>query len=319
MKTPIGKTARAHRMLAGILATLLLALPATAADWKSMTPPPVPTGYAAVETINGVIYVAGGWDYNGGGANATLQAFNPETNSWTSLANMPLTLYEGDGAGVINGQLYVAGGWNGYLPTDALLMYDPPSNTWTYLPSMPLLSGGGATGVINSQLYVTTPEDGYDGYYNFLDMYDPLSGIWTSLAQSANAHANPAFGVIDGLLYVAGGVNGNAVVTNVLEAYNPATNSWTTLAPMKTAVQSPASIALNGKLYVFGGNDGTNNVATVQVYDPYKNKWTILSSSASPGALSGWSGVSVYGLAFVEGDTGLGTTNEYFAFLPSIP
>ena len=60
MKTPIGKTARAHRMLAGILATLLLALPATAADWKSMTPPPVPTGYAAVETINGIIYVAGG-------------------------------------------------------------------------------------------------------------------------------------------------------------------------------------------------------------------------------------------------------------------
>lgn len=222
---------------------------------------------------------------------------------------------------MINGQLYVAGGWleATLLPTNTLFMYDPPSNTWTSLPSMSHLSGAGATGVINSRLYVTTPENGYNGFYNFLDMYDPLSGTWTSLAQSASAHANPAYGVINGLFYVAGGVNGSAVVTDVLEVYNPATNNWTTLVPMKTAVYGPASIALNGKLYVFGGNDGTNDVATVQVYDPYKNKWTILSSSASPGALSGWSGVTVYGLAFVEGDNGLGTTNEYFAFPPSIP
>lgn len=317
MKTPTGRGVRGCRVVAGVLIALLLTVPASAADWKSMAPPPVPTGYAAVGTINGIIYVAGGG--NNVLPNSTLQAFNPETNTWTVLASMPLTLYQGDGVGAINSQLYVAGGWNGILPTDTLLMYDPPSNTWTYLPSMSHLSGAGATGVINSQLYVTTPENGYNGYYNLLDVYDPLTATWTSLTQSASAHADPAYGVINDQLYVAGGVDGSSAVTNVLEVYNPATNSWTTLAPMKTAVYGAASLALNGKLYVFGGNDGANNVATVQVYDPHKNKWMILPSSASPGALSGWSGVEVYGLAFVEGDTSLGTTNEYFAFPPSIP
>ena len=53
-----------------------------------------------------------------------------ETNAWTLLANMPLTLYQGNGAGVINSQLYVAGGWNGPLPTSILLKYDIPGRLW---------------------------------------------------------------------------------------------------------------------------------------------------------------------------------------------
>ena len=85
---------------------------------------------------------------------------------------MPLTLYQGDGAGVINAQIYVAGGWNGPLPTTTLLRYDPPTNTWSYLPSIPHFSACGGTGVINSKLYVTTACNGYSGYSNYLDVFD---------------------------------------------------------------------------------------------------------------------------------------------------
>src|ERR1039458_5196196 len=114
MKAPKGIIVRDYRMLLGILAALLLSLPANAANWKSMAPLPVAAGNAAVESISGIIYVAGGGNHVV--PNSTLQAFNPETNTWTALANMPLTLYQGDGAGVINSQLYVAGGWNGPVP-----------------------------------------------------------------------------------------------------------------------------------------------------------------------------------------------------------
>src|ERR1700675_4171703 len=147
MKVSEVRTVRGYRAIVGILAALLLSLPANAA-WKSMAPLPVPTGTAAAEAINGIIYVAGG---NNRGPNSMLQAFNPTTNTWTALASMPLTLYQGDGAGVINSQLYVAGGWNGYLPTNIVLKYDPPSNTWTTMTGMPHLSACGATGVINSK------------------------------------------------------------------------------------------------------------------------------------------------------------------------
>ena len=134
MKVSKVRSVRGYRAMVGILAALLLSLPAYAA-WKPMATPPVPTGSAAAESINGIVYLAGG--ASASGKNSTLQAFNPTTNTWTTLASMPLTLYQGDGAGVINSQLYVAGGWNGYLPTNVLLKYDPPSNTWTSLPGIP--------------------------------------------------------------------------------------------------------------------------------------------------------------------------------------
>lgn len=151
MKAPKGKVAIVYRALAGILgALLLLSLPANAA-WKPMAPPPVPNLEAAVD------YVAGGRNSTNPEL-STLQAFNPETNTWTALANMPIVLMGGNGAGVINSQLYVAGGWsNACCPTNTLLMYDPPSNTWTTLAPMSHLSACGGTGVINSKLTSQLP------------------------------------------------------------------------------------------------------------------------------------------------------------------
>jgi len=87
---------------------------------------------------------------------------------------------------------------------------------------------------------------------------------------------------------------------------------------MKTAVTFAASVALNGKLYVFGGTTGSANLTTVQVYDPYTNKWN--TTTALPVALSGASGAVVDGLAFVEaGGASAGTTNQYLVISPSIP
>jgi len=90
-------------------------------------------------------------------------------------------------------------------------MYDPPSNTWTVLAGMSHLSACGASGVINSKLYVTTACNGYSGYANYLDVYDPVANAWTSLPGSASAHAGAAAGVINGKLYVAGGLNYSGV------------------------------------------------------------------------------------------------------------
>src|ERR1700682_4856789 len=176
MKVSKVGTVRGYRAMVGILAALLLSLPANAA-WKPMATPPVPTSSAAAESINGIIYVAGGASVSA--KNSTLQAFNPTTNTWTILASMPLTLYQGDGAGGINSQLYVAGGWNASLPTNVLLRYDPPSNTWTSLAGMSHWSACGATGVIDSKLYVTTACNGYSGYANYLEEYDPAAHGWT--------------------------------------------------------------------------------------------------------------------------------------------
>lgn len=89
MKVSKLRIASVYHALVGILAAPLLSLPANAA-WKLKTPPPAPRAGVAAEAINGIIYVAGGSDDSG--LTPTLQAFDPTTNTWTTLADMPVSL-----------------------------------------------------------------------------------------------------------------------------------------------------------------------------------------------------------------------------------
>ena len=42
-------------------------------------------------------------------------------------------------------------------------------------------------------------------------------------------------------------------------------------------------VALKGILYVVGGDDGTSNLASVEVYNPKLDTWTLLPSSMGIG------------------------------------
>jgi N-acetylneuraminic acid mutarotase len=188
----------------GALALVGLTLGAGGTGWVNRAAIPTALQQAGVAEIDGTIYVTGG----GSGTNglATLYAYSPATNTWSTLASMPSGVYIPEAAG-LNGQLYVAGGWTGFLPVNSLYRYDPPSNTWTTLASLPQLSACGAAGAINGMLYVTSPEDGFNGVFNIFDVYDPASNTWTALPGSSDVHDCPAYGVIDGKLYLATGTN----------------------------------------------------------------------------------------------------------------
>ena len=94
-----------------------------AQGWTALLNMPTAVNASAVGEINGIIYVAGG--VASGGPTGALQAYDPTKNTWSTLASIPETLYQGDGTGTINSQLYVAGGWNGSLPTNTLYVFDP--------------------------------------------------------------------------------------------------------------------------------------------------------------------------------------------------
>jgi N-acetylneuraminic acid mutarotase len=244
-------------------------------SWATVAPMPAARSSAAAAAVDNTVYVAGG---SNGHETATLQAYNTLTDGWATLKDMPSGRYGGDGAAVINGKVYVPGGWDNsysYLPHSELFIYDPAGNTWTSGANMPLLSGCGASGAINGKLYVTTPCNGYNGYYTYLHVYDPVSNSWAQLASSAYAHSSPAAGVINGKFYVAGGYDNSGQLFNVLEVYDPEMNKWATKTHMPIAVGAAAGAVLNGKLYVVGGWDGTQYHATAQVYDPVNDTWTM--------------------------------------------
>jgi N-acetylneuraminic acid mutarotase len=306
-------------------ATLILAnLPSAAAawtNWVSGAPAPAADTSQAAATIDGMIYMVGGFNT---GNLASLYAYNPVTNVWSSKSPLPGPRYAGNGAGVINGQLYIAGGWTQSppLPHDDLFIYNPASNSWSSGASLSHLSGCGATGVINGKLYVYSPCNGFSGYVQTLDVYNPATNAWTNLAASSAQHVFPASAVINGKLYLAGGGTTTATASNVVEVYDPVPNGWTTLAPMPVAVAGAISYAtIDGRLLVLGGTDAAGTpVANGQLYNPVTNKWS--TSKALPAPLTGGAGAVDYGFYYVLGGAASGTpstTNERITATPILP
>jgi N-acetylneuraminic acid mutarotase len=237
--------------------------------------------------IGGLLYAVGGSSATGD--NRTLERYDPNADSWTTLAQMPITdagnagRY-GGAAGVINNQLFVAGGWRVVpaLPTSSLLAYDPPTNTWSTKATMPRLSACSAAGVIGGRLYVLTACDGFSGYRQFLDVYDSLSNTWTTRAPAPNIHVDGSGAVVAGKFYVAGGGDATGTPTSTLDVYDPVTNTWTTLSPMPTARSGAAVGVIGGRLYVAGGSDGLFTVDVVEIYDPVSDTWAFDSPMPFP-------------------------------------
>jgi N-acetylneuraminic acid mutarotase len=198
---------------------------------------PMPTarwhlGMAAAP--NGNLYVIGGYSA-GGQALATVEEYNPATNTWTNCgapapANachpMPTARYGLGVSAAGNGRLYAIGGTNsqGILPT--VEEYNPASNAWAPRASM---------------LYFR----------------------W-HLAAAASSN---------GKLYAAGGTytNGTSpVILNIVEEYDPATDRWTSQPGMHVgrlglgAAQAPAT----GRLYAIGGTDLTSYFPWVEEFTP---------------------------------------------------
>jgi plastocyanin len=110
---------------------------AVGAKWTQKTNTPVAIMYAPTCTIDGMIYVGGGSDYQGGTVVDTTNSFsfNPVANTIGSIAAIPratgetraLTFNDGSGA-----KMWVIGGGRvAPNPSTEIDIYDPGSNSWS--------------------------------------------------------------------------------------------------------------------------------------------------------------------------------------------
>lgn len=271
-----------------------------------------PAGHSIVYSIGGVT--------SSGGISNTVQAYDVDANTWSTVAPLPDRVYRTNGAGVIGGKVYVSGGLTiRRIPLTTLYAYDPATNVWTRKSSMPFQTFQGVTGVINNRLYVLTScGAGADcdaalpvAFYR----YDPATDSWTTLPSPPVAHEDAVAGFIGGKFYVAGGQNEGGLR---LDVYDPGTNHWSAGAPLPRARRAAAGVALGAKLYLIGGlarnADGTESlVGTTSVYDPATDRWTHVAPLPAPSANYSASRVVRAGSARIEvvGGTGSGNNLEY--------
>ncbi|MEM7118693.1 MAG: kelch repeat-containing protein, partial [Chloroflexota bacterium] len=217
------------------------------------------------------IYVPGGF-----GGDNDFAAYDPATDSWEELADLPQGKHHQMFA-KWNGRLFLFGGTRGFLfnPSNTAWVYEPASDTWSDIAPMPELRHSGAAVTLDNFIYII----GGSGGTNALLRYDPVQNQWDSLAPLQHSREHTAAVVYEGEIYaLAGRWSGQGELTSV-EIYNPEDDSWRAGVPMEVARGGFGTAVLHNQIIVVGGEvlSGDNHSLTsVESYNPATATWSSL-------------------------------------------
>src|SRR5437016_7202893 len=124
--------------------------------WATKAPLPTGRSRLGVAAVNGTLYAVGGVDARPDHpivVFATVEAYDPATDTWTTKASLPAARY-GLGVAAINGILYAVGGASpAGTPLATVEAYDPATDTWTTTRPVPTPRFYLGVAAINGLLY----------------------------------------------------------------------------------------------------------------------------------------------------------------------
>lgn len=256
-----------------------------------MTPNPVSRAEAVGNVVNGKLYVMGG--FNGKVAGTVDEyiaikrgdVYNPATNRWTRIADMPEAFTHATGV-VVGNQIWFVGGYGGNHPGKSITRvwkYDTVSNSWSRGPDLPLARGAGGAALIGNTIYFVGGMDrdriNDRGNLWALDLNNQGRG-WVAKASMPTARNHLSVVALHGKLYaISGQLNQeqNQVALRHVEVYDPVTNTWSRKAdiPAPRSHVTSAVFTLGGRIVVVGGEHGFNLVnRSIYAYDPDDNQWS---------------------------------------------
>jgi hypothetical protein len=198
----------------------------------SMNTPRAEFGYAT--DANHLDYAIGGFDNNGTPL-ATMEVYNPTSNSWTNLASLPQTLYGESAVSDGAGHIYTFGGVgaNGSI-TNVVYRYTISTNTWDTSAATLQVGVRDSAAVLasNGLIYVLGGVSA-TGTTATVESYNISTNAWnveTSLPQSLSSAAAAVDSL--GRIEVLGGydANGNALAATYISEF-----TQTDLAPTITS------------------------------------------------------------------------------------
>lgn len=285
------------RLGSAALAAVLVAvvsgstLAADRIEWRQRADGPLARMEATGLAVGDRIYVFGGYS-DWPRATTRADVYEPATDSWTRLADMPEAVTHvqpvSDGE-----RIYFAGGFLGAFPspsTGRLWVYDIADDRWSRGPDLPEPLGAGAAVLVDGRLYFfggtvrlvepSSYDDRPAAYVLDLDggaEWAPLEPLPTPRNHFTAATDGKRIFLFGGQ---RGGDEGNANL-DVVEAYDIRAGTWSTVAPMPVRKGHTAALTHAGALYVIGGSvdDGRNGAAsdTIVRYDPQADRWETLT------------------------------------------
>jgi len=226
--------------------------------------------------LNGKLYVFGAWGGTGPLGNYGVFNFNecydPNTNTWTSLAAKP-TVVTAAPVAVYDGEIYLFGGYysdevnENPVQYDVVEKYNPSTNTWQFVTNMPKTISSFALATVGTKAYLFGGGDSAaEQLFDDVITYDFQTGLWTTTGYQPTpvkkgfVYSAPA-PVIDGKVYLIGGmeeIGDGIVLSSRVDIYDTASNTWQIGPSLPLPQDDFVALTLNGKIYVVGGDNGND-------------------------------------------------------------
>jgi len=253
--------------------------------WQELASMSVPrAGLAAASYSNGIYAIAG---QTSEGPTNLVERFDPQTNTWTKLADKPTAVSEVS-AVVLGEKIYVPGGMlaNGQV-INRLEVFDPRKGSWESKAELPLAVSGYALATYEGQMYLF---GGWNGK-QVVDQawrYDPFNDEWHAAANLPSARAYATAAEVSGKIFVMGGWDGTQDLQENL-SFDPARDlegepAWQKAIDLPEACSDCGAESISGMLFVIGQN------AIWQLNYPYAD-WIQIPFNTIPSGQHGFSSV----------------------------
>ena len=262
-------------------------------SWSSRASSPIARAEALRVTIDNRLYVFGGFS-NDLGPVLRSDVYNPATDAWTQIADLPKRLTH---AGIVadGHDVYVAGGYvgigsTGYgqtFGTREVWKFNIDTQQWTSMPQLPRALASGGCAIIGRVLHYFGGNDSNRadaGDHYAIDL-DNLAAGWQTLASMPDPRSHFGTVVFNNRIYVIGGQHGNdegLTTVKTVNSWDPASpGAWNTLANLPLAVSHIGSAAfVLGNRIVIAGGETAHNVATnrVTAYSVAGNNWVDMTN-----------------------------------------
>lgn len=242
--------------------------------WKQLAS--LPEGYYCGEAVslnNEIYFVAGRNDKS---KISFFYKFNPKTNQWIKLADVPnpatnLAL------AAVNGKIYAIGG---DLFKDTNREYNPQTNSWSILEPMPTARQHIDCGVFGNNIYISGGLTSWKNISKKNEVYDVLTNSWSEKTSIPSLRNNAAVVSLDSLIYVIGGAGTKENIWGdilTVETYNVNSNKWVQKNDLPLLLFKPGVTMVNNEIFILGGQtriDGKDDCSKkVLIYKPKSDKW----------------------------------------------
>jgi len=271
----------------------------TAINWSNAASSPIGRTEAQGIVANGKLYTFGGYVNTTYYPTRRADAYDPATNKWARIADLPKPLSHGavavDTTADADGtDIYLAGGYLGQpdgsgqiFATKDVWKYNINANKWTAIKPLLAARGSGALELLGRELHFFGGADSSradKGSHWALNLDSPTSN-WVAKAALPNPRSHLGDATLGGKIYAIGGQHGvdsRLVTQNSVHTYNPRSNSWTAVEslPRGRSHIGAATFVMDGRIIVAGGeiaHGSGGTISDVTAYSPSSNSWTTLT------------------------------------------